>query len=34
MDSTSSHVYVNVGKEPVARVLAVTSHALVEVKRS
>jgi transcriptional regulator with XRE-family HTH domain len=25
MDSTSGHVYVNVGKEPVARVLAVTT---------
>jgi transcriptional regulator with XRE-family HTH domain len=30
MDSTSGHVYVNVGPEAVARVLAVTTHALVD----
>jgi transcriptional regulator with XRE-family HTH domain len=28
MDSTSGHVYVNVGDDAVARVLAVTTHAL------
>ena len=27
MDSTSGHVYVNAGPDPVARVLAVTTHA-------
>jgi transcriptional regulator with XRE-family HTH domain len=27
MDSTSGHVYVNAGADPVARVLAVTTHA-------
>lgn len=30
MDSTSGHVYVNVGDKPVARVLAVTTHARAE----
>lgn len=30
MDSTSAHVYVNVGDTPIARVLAVTSHAFVD----
>jgi transcriptional regulator with XRE-family HTH domain len=30
MDSTSAHVYVNVGDTPFARVLAVTSHAFVD----
>ena len=33
MDSTSGHVYVNVGAEPVARVLAVTTHAIVNPDR-
>lgn len=30
MDSTSGHAYVNVGKEPYARVLAVTTHVFIE----
>jgi transcriptional regulator with XRE-family HTH domain len=30
MDSTSAHAYVNVGDTPIARVLAVTSHAFVD----
>jgi transcriptional regulator with XRE-family HTH domain len=30
MDSTSGHVYINVGEAAVARVLAVTSHAFVD----
>jgi transcriptional regulator with XRE-family HTH domain len=30
MDSTSGHAYVNVGDEPVARVLAVTTHVIVD----
>ena len=30
MDSTSAHVYVNAGDTPIARVLAVTSHAFVD----
>jgi transcriptional regulator with XRE-family HTH domain len=30
MDSTSGHVYVNVGEDEVARVLAVTTHAIIE----
>lgn len=30
MDSTSAHVYVNVGDTPIARMLAVTSHAFVD----
>jgi len=29
MDSTSGHAYVNVGDEPMARVLAVTTHVIV-----
>lgn len=33
MDSTSGHVYVNVGEESVARVLAVTTHALRDPRR-
>jgi len=34
MDSTSGHVYVNVGTEPAARVLAVTTHAMPEPRKS
>lgn len=30
MDSNSAHVYVNTGETPIARVLAVTSHAFVD----
>lgn len=30
MDSTSGHVYVNAGPEPVARVLALTTHVFVD----
>ena len=30
MDSTSAHVYVNVGESAVARVLAVTTHAFID----
>jgi mannose-6-phosphate isomerase-like protein (cupin superfamily) len=30
MDSTSGHVYVNVGQDTVARVLALTTHAFVD----
>jgi len=30
MDSTSGHVYVSVGTEPIARVLAVTTHSLTD----
>lgn len=30
MDSTSAHVYVNVGEAAIARVLAVTTHAFVD----
>ncbi len=30
MDSTSGHVYVSVGTDPVARVLAVTTHSLTD----
>ena len=30
MDSTSAHVYINVGDTPIARVLAVTSHAFID----
>jgi len=33
MDSTSGHVYVNVGTEPAARVLAVTTHAMPEPRK-
>jgi transcriptional regulator with XRE-family HTH domain len=33
MDSTSGHVYVNVGEEPVARVLALTTHAFIDPNR-
>lgn len=33
MDSTSGHVYVNVGDEPVARVLAVTTHVFSDSRR-
>jgi quercetin dioxygenase-like cupin family protein len=29
MDSTSGHVYVNVGDAPIARVLAVTTHVFI-----
>jgi quercetin dioxygenase-like cupin family protein len=33
MDSTSGHVYVNVGEEAVARVLALTTHAFIDPNR-
>jgi transcriptional regulator with XRE-family HTH domain len=34
MDSTSGHAYVNVGEEPIARVLAVTTHVIVDPRQS
>ena len=33
MDSTSGHAYVCVGRDPVARVLAVTTHVFIDPKR-